>query len=147
MKEELRVVDVKNYEENGDMYTEETLELVEPEGRISTLSVKYRAGDDYLNVWFSGSGHGSNAWCSYQIATKPAGFPDSEYKYGWSTSRSKGDVARRFEKARVAYPVPGQYEKAMEYKFWKYIRNSSTQEKPTRTYQWVRTIRGTGSTN
>ena len=139
-----RYIDIKTYEQDGETYTEETLEIREAENRASTIKVIYKAGSSTLDVTFSDSGYGSNVYCSYQIAAKPAGFPDSEYVYAWKTTRYAKDVERRFTNAKIAYPVPGEYEKAMEYKFFKYIRKSSSQTDPTRTFSWVRTLRGSG---
>lgn len=140
---EARVLETKTYEENGTEFTEELLELIDPEGRASTIRVTYTAGSNYMNVTFSESGHGSGAWCSYQVGSKALNAPYYDYKF--TTTRYSTDVARTFNSAPLFFPVPGPSEQLGMYHFLKYIRNSATQTNPTRTYEWVRSLRGSGT--
>lgn len=143
---EAKLIKTREYEEDGKMYTEETLQLLDPEGRASTIRVKYTSGSSTLQVTFSASGHGSGAWCSYQVGSRipTAG---GDYNIGFSTTRYANDIERHFGNVSVAHRVPSSSNEANEYKFYKYIRNSSSQSNPTRTYQWLRYIRGTGTIN
>lgn len=143
---EAKLIKAREYEEDGKMYTEETLQLLDPDGRASTIRVKYTAGANSIQVTFSSSGHGSNVWCSYQVGSRipTAG---GDYNIAFSTTRYAKDVERHFSNVSVAHRVPAYSNEANEYIFYKYIRNSSSQSKPTRTYQWSRYLRGTGSTN
>lgn len=140
-----KLIKTITYEEDGKQYTEELFELVDPEGRASTINVVYTAGSSNMKVTFSDSGHGPNVWCSYQVGSKP--FNSSNHSYDFTTTRYAKDVARTFDKVYVSFPVPGVYDQVGSYDFLKYIRNSSTQANPTRQYRWILELRGSGSIN
>ncbi|OXX82981.1 hypothetical protein AVM15_14220 [Paraclostridium benzoelyticum] len=140
------VIDTRTFTENGEEFTEEKLQLREARGTVSTITVRYKSGSRNLDVTYSSSGYGSNVYCSYQVASKRVLDPGRELVYGWNTARVKGDKERRYTNVSVAWPVPPSGNEAHEYQFFKYIRNSSTQSKPTRTYFWRRYLRGTGTT-
>lgn len=139
---EPKVLNTVTYEKDGKMITEETLEFREAEGRASTIKVTYAAGKPLKSVTFSASGHGSSAWCSYQVLSKSLNA--QSYYYDFTSQRYSGDTSRTFSNLNTL-PVPGPYEQVFMYKFLKYVRNSKNQTNPTRTYQWVRELRGSGT--
>lgn len=141
--EEPKVLSRRIVEEDGVEFTEEELELVDSEGRASTITVKYTAGQPLNSVYFSTSGYGTNVYCSYQVFSKALN-AQSWYR-DLSTTRYANDVGRTFSNVPTL-PVPGPYEQVFCYRFYKYIRNSSTQTDPTRTFEWTRELRGSGTT-
>ncbi|MGL5438763.1 MAG: hypothetical protein ACRCXT_06985 [Paraclostridium sp.] len=142
--EEPKVLSRRIVKEDGVEFTEEELELVDPEGRASTITVKYTAGKPLNSVYFSPSGYGTNVYCSYQVFSK---FLNSQsWDRDLSTTRYAKDVGRTFSNVPTL-SVPGPYDQVCCYRFHKYVRNSSTQTNPTREFVWTRELRGSGTTN
>ena len=139
-----KVLNRRIIKEDGEEFIEEDLELVDLEGRASTITVNYTAGKQLNSVYFSPSGYGSNVYFSYQVFSKAL---NAQYWYrDLSTTRYASDVGRTFTNVPTL-EVPGPNEQVFCYRFYKYIRNSSTQTDPTRTFVWTRELRGSGTTN
>lgn len=144
---EVKVLDMVTYEKDGKMVTEEILELQDPEGRASTITVRYKAGSTNLDVTFSSSGHGTNVWCDYRVGSKRSD-EGGGYNMGWKSTTYAKDVERRFTSVYVGYPPkPAGMGDNHEYRFEKRIFSTSTAATPIRTYIWTRHLSGTGTTN
>ncbi|MGL5713828.1 MAG: hypothetical protein ACRCX2_12470 [Paraclostridium sp.] len=142
-----KLIETEIFEENGVEVIREKLELAEPDGRVSTIFVKYTAGSHYLDVTFSSSGHGVNAWCQYQVGSQRTGDPGG-IPIHWSSTRYAKDVQRQFGSVYVGYPPkPAGSTDNHTYYFEKNIYPSSSSSTLTRRYNWRRYISGTGSTN
>lgn len=139
-----KVLNRRIVKEFGEEFVEEDLQLIDPEGRASTITVKYTAGKPLNSVYFSPSGYGTNVYCSYQVFSKALNA--QSWYLDLTTTRYAKDVGRTFSNVPTL-PVPGPYEQVFCYRFYKYIRNSSTQTDPTRTFVWTRELRGSGTTN
>lgn len=144
---EVKVLDMVTYEKDGKMVTEEILELQDPEGRASTITVRHKAGSHYLDVTFSGSGHGSNVWCDYRVGSRRSDV-GGDFNMGWKSTTYAKDVERRFTSVYVGYPPkPVGVGWNHEYRFEKRIFSTSTSATPIRTYTWSRYLVGTDTTN